>query len=112
MAVAKGPLEGGREGGRREGGRVGGREGGREGRDNLTYVFAAQHHLYHIKGTEVHETVFLLYTVRISLYAPLSSMLQQLLSLFSGYLSLLLSSPDGLRAGGTDSLSLSEFGSH
>ena len=52
MAVAKGPLEGGRErgreGGREGGGREGGREGGRKGGRVVTSNAFIAHHSIHI----------------------------------------------------------------
>ena len=64
MAVAKGPLEGGREGGRegeREGGRERGREGGSGGREGEAIIlrgnaFTAHHGIHnHSKFTELYK---------------------------------------------------------
>ena len=96
------------------GGREGGRERGREGSDNLTSNAFIAHHSIHITANSPNCTkcarsqLFLsLSTASVStLYCTLcvyTFMLQQHFS---------LSSPDGLGAGGTDSLSLGEFGSH
>ena len=129
MAVAKGPLEGGREGGRegeRERGREGGREGGREeereggrergrerGREGSDYRGnkPLQHSiiLVSVKHTLCARAFVFIISLSLSsqckhtvLYVC-TRMLQQYFS---------PSSPDGLGAGGTDSLSLGELGSH